>query len=145
MQPPDRPRRRLVALVAVILLAPALLAVPAPAARAAPPTASNPRPLVLEAGPQVGFRFGVNGAITGRKRITLSGNAHEFAIGRTAISGRGMHLRVGSGPLAGYYVPESIVAYVEGMVGSVSVRPRRWRRCYRAGRWSPIASTVPGS
>ncbi|HKO34153.1 MAG TPA: polysaccharide deacetylase family protein [Candidatus Limnocylindria bacterium] len=124
MQPPDRPRRRLAALAAVILLlGPPLLLVPAPAARAAPPTASHPRPLVLEAGPQVGFRFGVNGAITGRKRITLSGTAHELAVGRTAISGRGIHLRVGSGPLSGFYVPESIVAYVEGMVGSVRYDP----------------------
>ena len=123
MQPPDRPRRRLAALAAVILLAPALFSVPAPAARAAPPTASNPRPLVLEAGPQVGFRFGVNGTITGRKRITLSGTAHELAVARTAISGRGIHLLVGSGPLSGFYVPESIVAYVEGMVGSVRYDP----------------------
>jgi peptidoglycan/xylan/chitin deacetylase (PgdA/CDA1 family) len=123
MQPPDRPRRRLVTLAAVILLTPALLAVPAPAARAAAPTASNPRPLVLEAGPQVGFRFGIDGTITGRKRITLSGTAHELAIGRTAISGRGIHLRVGSGPLAGFYVPETIVAYVQGMVGSLSYDP----------------------
>jgi len=123
MQLPDRPRRRLAALFAVILLAQALFCVPAPAARAAPPTATHPRPLVLEAGPQVGYRFGVNGTITARKRITLSGTAHELAVGRTAIIGRGIHLRVGSGPLSGFYVPESIVAYVEGTVGSVRYDP----------------------
>ena len=42
---------------------------------------------------------------------------------RTTIPGRGIHLLLGSGPLSGYYVAESIVAYVQGVIGSVSYEP----------------------
>jgi peptidoglycan/xylan/chitin deacetylase (PgdA/CDA1 family) len=123
MLPPELAQHRLATLAAAILLVPALLSVPVVVARAAAPTAMDPRPLVLEAGPQVGFRFGANGTVIGRKQITLRGPAHELAVARTTIPGRGIHLLLGSGPLSGYYVAESIVAYVQGVIGSVSYEP----------------------
>ncbi|HET6820491.1 MAG TPA: polysaccharide deacetylase family protein [Candidatus Limnocylindria bacterium] len=100
-----------------------LFAAAAPAMLAAEPTAQNPRSMVLEAGPQAGYRFAADGSIVTSKRVTLSGPVTVTATDRVVISGRGTHLLVGGGALAGYYVPESIVAHVKGMVGSVRYDP----------------------
>jgi hypothetical protein len=121
MRLPDR-HRRLLGLAAAAILLPSLLLAPDPVL-GAPPTASDPRPLVLEAGPQVGLRFGPDGTVIARRRITLATQAHQIAIGRKAISGHGTRLLVGSGALSGYYVRESIVAYVKGVVGSRRFAP----------------------
>ena len=50
-----------------------LFAATAPAVLAADPTVQNPRAMVLEAGPQVGYRFAADGSIVTSTRVTLSG------------------------------------------------------------------------
>jgi peptidoglycan/xylan/chitin deacetylase (PgdA/CDA1 family) len=95
----------------------------APTVRAASPSPADPRTLVLEAGPHVGFRFAADGAILAHKRITLNSPTRETTTGRHSIPGRGLHLRVASGALSGYYVAESTVSYVKGMVGSARYAP----------------------
>ena len=122
MSLPDRARRRLGPVAAALLL-PTLLLASVPTTAATAPSPNDPRPLVLEAGPQVGFHFGADGTVTARKRITLSAQVVESAIGRTAISGHGTQLLVSGGRLSGYYVRESIVAYVKGAIGSRRLDP----------------------
>jgi peptidoglycan/xylan/chitin deacetylase (PgdA/CDA1 family) len=116
-------KARISLIAAGVLVAQAVFFSGAPAALAAGPTAQNPRVMVLEAGPQVGYRFAADGTVTASKRVTLSGPVTTSATRRAAIAGRGTQLLVGGGALAGYYVPESIVAHVKGMVGSVRYDP----------------------
>jgi peptidoglycan/xylan/chitin deacetylase (PgdA/CDA1 family) len=86
---------------------------------ASPVAAFVPRALILEAGPQVGFRFADDGAVLARRHILLADRTQETATRRRTVGGRA-HLLVGSGVLAGWYVRESIVAHLKGMAGSIT-------------------------
>jgi peptidoglycan/xylan/chitin deacetylase (PgdA/CDA1 family) len=79
-----------------------------------------PRPLILEAGRQVGYRFADDGSVLARRAIVLADRTQETATRRRTVAGR-VHLLVGSGVLAGWYVRESIVAHLKGMAGSVTL------------------------
>ena len=70
----------------------------------------------LEAGPQTGHRFSAAGAVLQSKRATLPSPANVAADGRTWITGRGYHLRIASGTFSGYWIKESMTAYVPGLV-----------------------------
>ncbi|HET7519918.1 MAG TPA: polysaccharide deacetylase family protein [Candidatus Limnocylindria bacterium] len=74
------------------------------------------RPLVLEAGRQVGLLLAEDGSIAGRRTITLTARTEGTTTRRRTVDGDVL-LLVASGPLAGYYVRESIVAHVAGIVG----------------------------
>ena len=123
MWPPKLGQRRLATLAAAILLVPALLSVPFVVARAVAPTAMDPRPLVLEAGPQVGFRFGVNGTVIGRKQITLQRASARARRGADHDQWPWHPPPARQRAAVGVYVAESIVAYVQGVIGSVSHEP----------------------
>ena len=99
-------------------------ALPAPSA-AANPSPENPRGVVLEAGWHVGYRFGGQGDIVERRSVTLQQPARDSATDRRWISGRGTYLRLADGKLAGFWVRESLVAYVVGRVGVERFEPPR--------------------
>jgi peptidoglycan/xylan/chitin deacetylase (PgdA/CDA1 family) len=107
---------RLPALLLVALLvgglAPALVA-PAAAALA----------VRLEAGPQTGYRFNAAGAVAQTKRVTLPSPVNVTADRRTWISGRGHHLRVASGTFGGFWIKESMTAYVPGIIVNARYSP----------------------
>lgn len=109
-------------LAAAVLATQAMLGFGVAAVDAANPTPQAPRIMVLEAGPQVGYHFAADGTITSSKTVTVSGPVTLNAMRRAVIGGR-VHLLVGSGSLAGYYVRESIVAHIKGMAGNVTYEP----------------------
>jgi peptidoglycan/xylan/chitin deacetylase (PgdA/CDA1 family) len=123
-------RRLIIPLLAAILVAapvaslPALVD-PAPAA-AVVPTPTDPMRVRFEAGTHSGYRFTATGAITATKSATLARPSGASTTRRATIPGRGVHLLIVDGIWAGYYVPESIVAHVVGIVGQTAYpSPRR--------------------
>ncbi|HEY7526937.1 MAG TPA: polysaccharide deacetylase family protein [Candidatus Limnocylindria bacterium] len=116
-------KARIALIAAAALVTQTAFCFAAPVALAANPSPQSPRVLVLEAGPQVGYRFAADGTVTASKHVALSGPVTSSTTRRVAIAGRGIQLLVGSGALAGYYVTESIAAHVKGMVGNVWYDP----------------------
>lgn len=80
-------------------------------------------PVRLEAGPQTGYRFNYAGAVVQTKKVTLASPANVAADSRTWIAGRGHHLRVASGTFSGFWIKESMTAYVPGLVVNTSYGP----------------------
>jgi peptidoglycan/xylan/chitin deacetylase (PgdA/CDA1 family) len=114
-------------LVAALLVAGTLAAAAGPA-RAALMQAR------LEAGPQTGYKFSSTGAILASKAVTLAGPVDVTADDRRWIGTRGVFLRMTAGSLAGYYVRESIVAHVRGLVVTATY-PSPIRVAFPAGRY----------
>lgn len=82
------------------------------------------RPVRLEAGPQVAYRFAASGAIIGRKAITLSGPSDATTDRRRVVPTRaGIFMRLTSGTLSGFEVRESAVAYIPGKAGDTAYSP----------------------
>lgn len=109
-----------IVLAALLLALVATLAADVPArstASAANPSATAPQPMLLTAGRHTGTRFDAAGRIVASRIVTVQGHATVTADGRAWITGRGYFLRVASGSLDGYWVRESAVAHVPGMVG----------------------------
>jgi peptidoglycan/xylan/chitin deacetylase (PgdA/CDA1 family) len=77
----------------------------------------------LEAGPQAGYTFSASAAILTRKSVSLAAPVNTSADDRRWIGTRGVYLRMTAGSLAGYYVRESPVAYVVGLVETKSYAP----------------------
>jgi peptidoglycan/xylan/chitin deacetylase (PgdA/CDA1 family) len=105
-------------LLAIGLVA-SMLSLPA-AVGAVDPTASAPMPMRLEAGRHTGYTFNSNGTITGSRAATVSAPTTVQAVGRSSIGTRGVFLRMSTGPMAGYWIRESIMAHV---IGATAVRP----------------------
>jgi peptidoglycan/xylan/chitin deacetylase (PgdA/CDA1 family) len=77
----------------------------------------------LEAGPQTGHRFNAAGAVVLTKKVTLPSPVNVAADRRAWIAGRGHHLRVASGTFSGFWIKESMTAYVPGLVVNTSYSP----------------------
>ena len=122
-------------LMAVVLGLPAasLSELVAPdAAAAVVPTPSAPMRVIFEAGTHTGYTFSSSGAVTGSRTATLSRPSSASTSRRGTITGRGVHLLITNGIFAGYQVPESIVAHVEGIVSQAPYAPPR-RLSFPAG------------
>jgi pectate lyase len=79
----------------------------------------------LRAGEHIGLKFDASGRVTDRRRIAL-GVARSFTgTRRGRPDGDRPHLRLSSGPLAGYWVRESANAFIPGKVGEVRFEPKR--------------------
>ena len=120
--------RRLISVLVAALLVVGTLAAAAGPARAALMQAR------LEAGPQTGYKFSSTGAILASKAVTLAGPVDTTADDRRWIGSRGVYLRVAAGSLAGYYVRESVVAHVKGLVVAATY-PTPARVAFPAGRY----------
>lgn len=92
-------------------------------AAAAVPTATAPMSLRLEAATHVGYRFDSAGRITAQKSGTLKLPARVTTTSRKYISGRGVHMLVKDGTWAGYWMRESLIAYIPGWVGKKTLNP----------------------
>lgn len=101
-------------LVTIALLVAGLVLVHGPAG------GFDPRPVRLEPGPQVGYRFSSTGEVVASVRITVSTDpALVTTDQRRVVPGRaGFYLRITSGALAGYEVLESPVAHIPGLAGT---------------------------
>ena len=117
-------RRLVLATIVAALLIPAIPADPVSAASFS---------VRLEAGVHRGYMFNTAGAVTARKTMTLVSPATVTASVRRSIPTHGVHLRVASGTLAGWWVHEDALAYVPGITGSVAYSPSRsvWLRAAR--------------
>jgi peptidoglycan/xylan/chitin deacetylase (PgdA/CDA1 family) len=104
---------------------------PGPAA-AVNPTPSAPMSVAFEAGTHTGYRFSSTGAVTARKTATLTKPSGASTTRRAYISGRGNFLLISNGIWAGYYVRESMVSYVRGIVAETPYVPAR-RVAFPAG------------
>lgn len=90
----------------------------------ATPVDAASRPVRLEAGPHVGYRFSTTGAILGSRSITVSGPQSSTTDQRRVVPNRsGIYLRLTSGSLRGYEVLESPVAYIPGLAGDTPYVP----------------------
>jgi peptidoglycan/xylan/chitin deacetylase (PgdA/CDA1 family) len=93
---------------------------------AASPTPTAPMTVRFEAGDHTGYTFNLTtGAVTGSKQATIGSRSTAQTTQRASIPGRGVHLRISTGTFAGYWVPETIVAHVIGVVGQRTFTPPR--------------------
>ncbi len=114
-----RPSARLRRLLLLVALA-ALIASVLPATM----QAATLRPVRLEAGPHSGIRFSSTGAVLERKNITLSAPATYQTDRRRVVPSRtGIFIRLTSGPLAGWEIRESMLAYVPDKAGEAAYSP----------------------
>lgn len=88
-----------------------------------PPARAATLAVRLEAGPQTGYTFSATSAILTRKSVSLTKPVNVATDDRRWIGTRGAYLRITSGTLAGYYVRESPVAYVVGLVVTAAYDP----------------------
>src|SRR5262245_59337985 len=117
---PSIDRRRPSAVLAFVLV---LAVVVIAALGSAAPVAAASYPIRIEAGPQVGYHFSSSGAVTGTKTLTFRSPMNTTASDRRSIGTRGQHILVAAGPMAGWWLRESGVAYVRGYVGTTTLTP----------------------
>ncbi len=121
--------RRLVRVLAVVILATGAILVDAS------PAAAATRPVRLEAGPQAGYRFSSAGLVVARKDIVVANPAKATTDRRRVVPNRaGIWLRLTSGTLSGYEVRESAVAYIPGIAGDTAYTPAA-KATLAAGRY----------
>jgi peptidoglycan/xylan/chitin deacetylase (PgdA/CDA1 family) len=123
-----RSLRRVVSLLLAALLAIGLLL------GSAAPAAGATYPVRLEAGPQTGYKFDAAGTVLSSRAVTYQSPFDTTADARTWIGTRGVYLRVTTGTLAGYYVRESPVAHVKGLVVTKTF-PTPTRVAFPIGRY----------
>lgn len=111
-------RRRTLRLLLAIGLILSTLSVPGWVA-AVDPTPTTPMSMRLEAGRHTGYTFSSSGVITGSRAAAVSVATTVQAVARSSIGTRGVFLRMSTGPMAGYWIRESIMAYV---IGATAVR-----------------------
>ena len=120
---PGRTRTVRILLVTTLALVGVIAAAIGPAA-AASPTPSAPMTLRLEAATHVGYKFDANGAVIAQKSATLTRSARVSTTARKYFAGRGVHLLVYNGTWAGYWMRESLIAYIPGWTGEKTISPR---------------------
>jgi peptidoglycan/xylan/chitin deacetylase (PgdA/CDA1 family) len=120
MRQPGNRHRRPFARLAVVLVLGALLVA---ALGAASPVAAASYPVRIEAGPQTGYHFSSRGAVTATKTLTFRSPTNTTASDRRSIGTRGQHILVAAGPMAGWWLRESGVAFVRGYVGTTTLSP----------------------
>lgn len=114
---PMHARPRIAVLAAVVAaLVVAAAAVPGPAV-------AGSFPVRIEAGPQVGYQLDATGAVTATKSLTFRNPVNTTASTRRWFPGRGQNLLLTGGPLSGWWVRESRVAYIRGYAGSAAYSP----------------------
>jgi peptidoglycan/xylan/chitin deacetylase (PgdA/CDA1 family) len=90
------------------------------------PTPTAPMRVRFEAGIHVGYQFTATGAIVASKSATLARPSGASTTRRASIPGRGVHLLIRDGIWAGFWIAESIVSHVDGIVGqTVYATPHR--------------------
>src|SRR4051794_17606204 len=99
----------------IFLLAASVTAALARVAAAAVPVAAGSLIVRVEAGPHVAVAFDAAWHVTSRRTISTTSPANMTATDRVAVPGDGTWLRIVSGPLAGRWVHESVLAYVPGL------------------------------
>src|SRR5687767_2177369 len=114
---PVRHGPRLVLLAMVSLVAVVLVA------SLPPPAAGATYPVRMEAGLQTGYRFSSTGVVLESRTVTVVTPIATSTSERVWIPSRGSHIRPLSGPLAGWLVPESMVAYIRGRITTRSFAP----------------------
>jgi peptidoglycan/xylan/chitin deacetylase (PgdA/CDA1 family) len=80
-------------------------------------------PVRIEAGPQVGYRLSAAGGVTATKSVTFRTPVNTTASIRRWFAGRGHHLYLTGGPLSGWWVRESRIAYIRGHAGVATFSP----------------------
>jgi peptidoglycan/xylan/chitin deacetylase (PgdA/CDA1 family) len=134
-----RPRLRRPLLLGLVVGA-LLAAIATPGA-----TAATTYPVRLEAGPHPALAFSSTWAVTGSKTITLTGPATVTASRRVTVPNRGVQLKVASGALAGYWVPEGRISYVPGIVESIAYSPVRQVQLAQGARYELYRFDAAGS
>ncbi len=86
-------------------------------------TAAAVRTVRLEAGPQQGYTFSSSGAVVSSKAVTYAAPTNVSSDQRASVPGRGTHLRITTGPLAGLWVRESMTAHVPGLIVNATYSP----------------------
>jgi peptidoglycan/xylan/chitin deacetylase (PgdA/CDA1 family) len=131
--------RRSFLLPVIVLIAAALVpfALPQPARAAS-------LAVRLEAGPQVGVLFDAAWRVTSRRTVTLSTPVTVDASRRVALPSAGTWMRTTSGPLAGRWVRQSLVAYVPALLDVTTFNPAR-SVTLRAGTWELYRFDVAGA
>jgi peptidoglycan/xylan/chitin deacetylase (PgdA/CDA1 family) len=99
-----------------------LLVLAATAAAVPAATTAASTPIRIEAGPQIGYRFDAAGAVVATKPLTFRTPVNATGT-RRWFAGRGQHLLLTSGPLTGWWVRESRIAYVRGYAGVAALSP----------------------
>jgi peptidoglycan/xylan/chitin deacetylase (PgdA/CDA1 family) len=89
------------------------------------PTPDAPRQVRIEAGTHVGLRFDADWDVIASRKVSLQRPSAAHATARRWISGRGTYLAIADGTFAGYWIRESMVAYVTGTVASRRYEPVR--------------------
>ena len=119
-------RRLVPAAVVAALLLPAIAPVPVAAATFA---------LRFEAGPQAAVRYNpTTWAVTSSRTLVFRTPVNATGSARVFVAGRGTWLRAASGPLSGWWIRESRVAYRPGIVAATTSAPGR-STAMAAGRW----------
>ena len=99
------------------------------------PVAAAAFTLRLEAGPQAAVRYDpVTWAVTAATTITFRSPVNATGSARAWVAGRGTWLKAASGPLSGWWVRESRMAYRPGIVAPSTYAPTRTVPM-AAGRW----------
>ena len=117
--------RSVLAAVIAALLVPAIAATPVSAATFQ---------LRLEAGPQAAVRYDAAWRVTASKTLTLRAPVDATGSARASVAGRGTWLKAASGPLSGWWVRESRVAYRPGIIAVTTYSPERTTPL-AAARW----------
>jgi hypothetical protein len=82
------------------------------------------RPLVFWKGRHVGYKLSPGGEVLGRKAHTYGSRTVKTSVGRSVIDGKAW-LKVRSGALRGYWVPERSSSFVRGMTKLWAFEPER--------------------
>jgi peptidoglycan/xylan/chitin deacetylase (PgdA/CDA1 family) len=116
MQHPSTRSR--IAVLAVTVTALVVWAAAAPAT-----TVAATVPVRIEAGVQVGHRFDAAGKVTATTSLTFRNPVNTTASIRRWYAGYGHQLFLTGGPLRGWWVRESRIAYIRGYTGVASFAP----------------------
>src|SRR3954465_9982333 len=106
-QPSTHRRRPSTSVAAVLVLAALAMATLGTAA----PVAAASYPIRIEAGPQIGYHFSSSGGVPATKPRPFRSPTNTTASDRRSTGG-GQHILVAAGPMAGWWVRESGVAFV---------------------------------
>ena len=98
----------------------------------------------LEAGPQVGVVYDAAWRVTSRRSVTLAVPVTVAASRRVALASAGTWMLTTSGPLAGLWVRQSLVAYVPGSVDVTTFAPAR-AVTLRPGTWEHYRFDASGA
>jgi len=103
---------------------------------------SPDRPMVFRAGSHTGYKLSSTGAVLASTGVTFGSRMTYAAAGRARVSGHA-YLKVSSGPLAGFWVRESVRSHVKGMTAKRSYQPAR-QISFEAGTYTGVTFDTLG-